>query len=215
MSGKKLVIVAAVLGVVSFAVSFVLTQMFGPDPVLESTAVQTTAEQAKTMALSGLESMQLTVRESKLENLINELNRQKKELSRRSRALDDRERQINVAAGQLAEAARELESMRLQLAAPLVRLKSLKKSLDETRLIITREERVNLQGIAKTYEAMNTESSGKVIEAMCKGNQIRDAAKILQFMTDRGRAKLLSSLTDQALTAQLFDMMKKIRQEEG
>ena len=214
MSGKKMVIVAGVLGVVSFGGAFVLTQMFRPAPAPDAQG-PTTSQQAANLALSGLESMQMSVRESKLENLTSELNRQKMDLSKRSRQLDNRERQIKVAAGQLAEAARDLESMRLQLAAPLVRLKSLKESLEQTRLTISREETTNLKGIAKTYEQMSTESSSKVIEAMCTGNQIRDAAKILQFMSDRGRAKLLSSLSDQSLTARLFDMMKTIRQEEG
>ena len=101
------------------------------------------------------------------------------------------------------------------MAAPLVRLKGLKKSLEQRRLIIAREETENRSRIAKTYEQMTTDSGSKVIEAMCKGSQIKDAAKILQFMSDRSRAKLLSSLSDQTLTAKLFDMMKTIRQEEG
>ena len=215
MGGKKLMIVMGVLGVVTFAAAFVLTQMLRPAAEPEISPREASREEARRMAVTGLESMQLGLRESKLENLINDLNRQKTELRLRNRAMDERERRIKLASGQLAEASRELESMRLQLAAPLVRLKGLKKSLEATRLIITREETVNLKGIAKTYEAMATDSSSKAFEAMCKGNQMKDAAKILQFMSDRGRAKLLSSMPDQALTAQLLDMMKTIRQEEG
>lgn len=210
MSGKKLMIVVVALGLVSFAGAFVMTQMFQPEANLAMSPEELRRGQEEKTTVAGIEAMKMGDN-AQLENLIKEVENEKVRLARRGRDLDAREQGIQIAAGKLQEAARELESMRLGLAAPLVKLKGAKKALEETRVKIKLEEVANLKNIAKTVEAMDTESGGKLIEGMWKSQQ-DDAAKCVYYMTERGRAKLLSSMSP-ALVAELFKEMKKIQQE--
>jgi len=214
MSGKKLIIIVAVLALASFGGTFVMTQMLQPkvEPVMTPEKLKR-AEQDKT-TLAGIEKTAMGDR-VQLGSLIEEVKRLKVKLTRETQALAEREKRIQISAGQLQEAARELESMRLQLAAPLVKLKGLKQELEETRLKITLEETANLKNNAKTLEQMKSDKASKMLEDMCKGSQMEDAARLLHFTNDRTKGDLLSNITDTTVTAKLFDMLKKIRQEEG
>ena len=215
MRGKKLLIVMIALGLVSFGGAFVLTQMLqGPPETAGSAETGGSAEDDSALA-GGADREQLSGREVDLEKLIDDLQREKEELDQRLRALDEREQRITIAADQIKKASLELESMRVQLAAPLVRLKGLIQNLEDTRVLIPKEQVARLQDNAKTLAAMTAERSAGIITSMCAGERMDDAARVLWFVPDRDRAKLLGAMTDEKVTADLLDIVKKIRQEEG
>jgi len=216
MSGKKLMIMVVALGVVSFAGTFVMTQMFQPAVNFAMSPEKLSQEEKEKTTLAGIEAMNIGDN-VQLDNLMQEVERERDQLTLRERDMDDREQRIQMALEQLQEKTRELESMRLQLAGPLVKLKGLKRDLEQTRLKIAMEEELNLKNNAKTIEQMDPEAGSKLIEEMCdvEKGQIDDAAKYLHYMSDRGKAKLLSNITNPDVTVELLKRMKTIQQEEG
>jgi len=215
MSGKKLLVIMGVLGLVSFATAFVLTQMFRTAPEVRKTEEMIRQEQADRAALAGVETLKLGPREIELEKLIKELKRKRAELHQRTRNLEQREKRIQVAINQLKAEAAELETLRVQLAAPLVRLNELKQGIDKTRVMIAQSEDAKLKALAKTFAAMPPESSGGIITSMCADERIDHAAKIVWYMNDRDRAKLLAAITDAKVTGMLLERFTKIQQEKG
>lgn len=214
MSGKKLIIVMAVLGVVSFAGTFVLSRWLGGSNSPSDSnknAKELEEQNPETQALAKIEA--LTPKGQQLEQLIKEIRKKTLDVRRKSRELNEREKHIRIAREQLNKDAKDLESLRVQLAAPLLRLKEMMEELKRTRVNITKLETASLKRIAKVYEKMDTEKSGKQLMGMCANNQMDDAAKILHFMSTKGKAKVLAEITDTKLATQLVNKMKKVREE--
>jgi len=59
---------------------------------------------------------------------------------------------------------------------------------------------------------MDAAKGGALLAMMCDNGQTDDAVKILTFMTERTRAKLLEGMPDPAKAAELTNMMKRIKQ---
>ena len=214
MTGKKWLIVMVVLGLASFGGALVLTRMFSQSPELAKTEEMIRREEVEKKAQAGADLLKLAPREVDLEKLISDLRRKKRGLAQRLRALDEREKQVKIAADQLKTASLELENMRVQLAAPLVRLKGLIQSLEDTHVRIEQEEGEKLQAIAKTLASVAAERSSRIIVAMCAAGRVSDAAKILSNIPVRQRAKLLDSVTDESVTTRLLDELRTIEQAQ-
>ena len=215
MRGKKLLVIVIVLGLVSFGAAFVLTQMFQGSPEVAKTEEMIRREKAEATALAGAELLNFAPRELELHKLIKDLRRKHDAHAERVLELDRREAQIKMAVTELKTDASTLETLRVELAAPLVRLKEMKQAIDKTRVVIRQEEDVKLKSLAKTFAAMVPERSGEIITSMCADERIDHAAKIVWYMADRDRAKLLAAITDAKVTAKLLDRFTKIRQEKG
>lgn len=215
MSGKKMLIIMVVLGLVAFSGAFVLTRVFQESPETPESGKTGGGAESESTPLAGAETVMLSPREVALEKLISDLQHEKQQLDQRLRALNERKQRIAIAADQIKTASLELESMRVQLAAPLIPLKGLIQNLEATRILIRKEQVARLEDNAKTLAAMTADKSAGIVTSMCAGERMDDAARVVWFMPDRDRAKMLGAMPDDKVVAELLDRVKKIRQEEG
>ena len=211
MSRKKLIIAVSVLAIASFTVAFLVTSMMSESGAPAPAASGDEKDNAQTAALAKAEH--LLPRGQQLEDLIRTVGQKIAEVDRRDRQLDEREKRLAVAQEALRKDAQALDSMRVQLASPLLRLKEMKAEIDNSRVIIRKTEAVNLKRMAKVYEKMPSEEGGKILAGMCRNNQIDDAAKILHLMSEKGAAKIFSAIPDEKINSELFNKLKAMSTE--
>jgi flagellar motility protein MotE (MotC chaperone) len=233
---KKLIILAAV-GVVSFAGAFVfawLTHSSAANPpetsvqppVADGRSERETAPPEPALADggdAGSGSMGKAMTEQQLKNLIQDIREKMREYDNRLQALTVRERRFEMAQDVLKEDIDKLNNLRIELASTVASLKSERDRLLKSRLEIDQAERVNLVSIAATYDKMEASSAGKIIANMCaaggdetqsgkKDGSFDDAVKILHYMTERTKAKVLAELavSEPALAAAFSQRLKQI-----
>jgi flagellar motility protein MotE (MotC chaperone) len=238
---KKYIIIAAAGGLASFAGAFTTVWLTGrsaaPVPVVE-TAKQTDANsqgqprQAGADADSGEAVSQTTgdneqetakgLDEKQLKGLVFEVREKIREYEGKSKELDVREARLQITQETLKKDIEELNRLRVELASLVANLKEQKSRLMETRAVIAQSEKTNLTSIAATYDKMDATSASKIISSMCAkqmesgkmqlGGPIDDATKILYYMTDRTKGKLLAEMvtSEPKLAAVLCQRLKQI-----
>jgi len=211
----KMIIIMAVLSVVSFAGAFFLTQWLGgsPPPPPQEAGAPVSPQEAE---LAKIEK--LTPKEHQLEELIREVRAKLEELRRRERELDERARRVRIAEEMVNQTAKDAQNLSTKLTASVMPLQEAVKKLEQTRVVIEREEMANLKRQAKYYEGMKPVEGAKVLQEMCRGKQFDDAVKILTCMKPKSVSKLLENLTDRALPARILERMKRLRikgEQEG
>ena len=238
---KKLIIITAAAGLVSFAGAFVFTwltnspqaslpdEMEQPEldgdksgpglPQLQTGAIRTVA------AASGPMTKAMT--EQQLRNLVQDVQGKMQEYNNRLQALAVRERRLQVTQDVLKEDIESLNSLRVELASTITNLKSERDKLLKSRLEIDRTEKDNLVLIAATYDKMDVTGASKIMTNLCAaqnsgemqsveagnaGKSFDDAVKILYYMTERTKAKLLAEVaaSEPALAATLCQRLKQI-----
>ncbi|MHC4508522.1 MAG: hypothetical protein ACYTAO_06115 [Planctomycetota bacterium] len=235
---KKLIIMTAV-GVVSFAGAFVFAWLTHPSPESHSdtsglSAAAGQSEQGIPLSEptlagaidAGSGSMKKTMTEQQLKNLIQDIREKMREYDNRRQALTVREGRLQMAQEVLKEDIDKLNNLQVELASTVASLKSERDKLFKSRLEIDRAERVNLVSIAATYDKMEASSAGKILTNMCAvgGEEAQsseasrgygsfdDAVKILHYMTERTKAKVLAELAvaEPALASALCRRLKQI-----
>lgn len=236
---KKLIIMAAA-GVVSFAGAFVFawlthpsaqrhSDVSGPSAAADGQAEQqrSLSEQTPTAAVdAGSGTGGKTMTEQQLKNLVQDIREKMREYDNRLQALTVREGRLQMAQDVLKEDIGKLNDLRVELASTVVNLKSERDRLLKSRLEIDRAERVNLASIAATYDMMDAASAGKILTSMCavgaektqssegRGGygSFDDAVKILHYMAERPKAKVLAELAvaEPALASALCQRLKQI-----
>lgn len=237
---KKVIIMTAAAAVVSFAGAFVFAWLSNPAPVGDPNGTAKPANVAVNAPLvPGTEqttmlrrsasagSMQKTLTEQQLKSLVQDIRQKMREYEDRLQAIGMRERRLQVAQNVLKEDIENLENLRIEVASAITTLKSERDMLLKSRLEIDQEEKANLVNIAATYDRMDVAGAGKILVSMCKpagGEQqdglgtgdkkdgYDDAVKILHYMTERTKGKLLAELaaTEPALAAGLCQRLKQI-----
>ncbi len=127
----------------------------------------------------------------------------------------------------LKQDIQKLKDLRVELATIIADIKSERDKLLKSRLEIDQTEKDNLVLIAATYDKMDSSSASKIVLSMCSSqtqpgeidNQssgFDEAVKILYYMTDRTKAKLLAELTtaEPRLAAFLTQKLKRIVEGE-
>ncbi|MBW3019626.1 hypothetical protein KY329_05610 [Candidatus Woesearchaeota archaeon] len=230
-----------VVGLVSFAGAFVVAWLNSPLPTADPNTSQVPALagdksetglmniQTGTLGLldktSG--SMKKAMTEQQLKNLVQEVREKMREYDNRLQAIAVQEQRLQVAQNVLKEDIENLNNLRIELASTVANLKNERDKLLKSRLEITQTEQANLVTIAATYDKMDSSSASKILTSMCKaasttekeGSEIGksissfdDAVKILHYMTERPKAKLLAELatSEPALAAVLSQRLKQI-----
>ena len=91
----------------------------------------------------------------------------------------------------------------------------------KTRVDIDKAEKDNLVSIAATYDKMDPISAGKILSTMCTkqsadvgegSSGFYDAVKILHYMTERTKAKVLAELvtSEPQLASLLCQRLKRV-----
>ncbi len=237
---KKVIIITATAGLVSFAGAFAFTRLTRPAPAVQSseaaqpvTATDTqsgpkaqieppetepvTAGAVKT-DISGLKK---SMTEKQLKSLVYDVREKIREYDDKQQELQVREQRLQMAQETLKKDIEELNNLRVELASMVVSLKQQRDELLRSRVDVAEAEKANLMAIAGTYDKMDATSASKIIANMCNGqvqnggyrnNGEQDAVKILHYMTDRTKAKLLAELVtaEPQLAAALCHRLKQI-----
>lgn len=234
---KKLIIITASAGLVSFAGAFALGWFTAPSPSgdpgeqiqPEIVSVGAVPEMprpvAGTAGVIGVASDndRKAMTEKQLKNLVFEVREKVQEYDDKLQNLTVREQRLQRTQDTLKEDIQNLDNLRIELATIVADIKNERDKLLKTRLEVAQTEKSNLVLIAATYDKMDASSASKILLSMCTSqtqpgkidSQSRgfdEAVKILYYMTERTTAKLLAELTtgEPRLAAFLTQRLKQI-----
>jgi flagellar motility protein MotE (MotC chaperone) len=233
---KKLIIITAFAGLVSFAGAFALgwftqtrsgqtdepghpavasvdTVQEVPRPIIETTgAIGTVSDNERKI-----------MTEKQLRNLVFEVREKVQEYNNKLQDLTLREQRLQRTQDTLKQDIQNLENLRIELATIVADIKSERDKLLKSRLEIDQTERENLVLLAATYDKMDSSSASKILVSLCtsqtqpgvidsQSSGFDEAVKILYYMTERTKAKLLAELTtaEPKLAAFLTQKLKRV-----
>jgi len=234
---KKLIIITAAAGLVSFAGAFVLGWLnkpplaSGPDesgqPTLAGGGAVPELPQPGAGVIgavgtaSDIEKKAMT--EKQLKNLVFEVREKVQEYNNKLLDLEVREQRLQMAQDTLKQDIENLNDLRIELATIVANLKDERDKLLKSTLEVAQTEKANLVLIAASYDKMDASSAGKIMISLCtsqtqpdkvdsQSSGFDEAVKILYYMTERTKAKLLAELTntEPRLAAFLTQRLKQI-----
>ena len=231
---KKHIIIALAGGFLSFAAAFIVVFLIGRSKQPIPPAAASTQQSAgNTQSMTTSESVSAGVQtlsesetakglsQKQLKSLIYEVREKIHEYEGKMKELEHREERLAVTQETLKKDIDEMNRLRVELSSMVANLKEQRSRLLATRAEITQSEKNNLMGIAATYDKMDPTSASKIISSMCEkqmetgriqGGTIDDAVKILFYMTERTKAKLLAEMvaSEPKLAALLCQRLKQI-----
>jgi hypothetical protein len=231
----------AAAGLVSFTSMFALawfTKKTPASPVDNSSQIPTTRPETDVPLPSKEDAITLlagtndkakktTMTEKQLKNLIYEVQDKIKEYNDELQALELREQRLQIAQDTIKKDLLNLNNLRIELASTVASLKEQRDKLLKSRIEIAQSEKANIIKIAATYDKMESASASKILTNLCKSetqnsvstknSNMNDAVKILYYMTDRTKAKLLADLvtSEPELAAVLCQKLKEITEKNG
>jgi hypothetical protein len=172
-------------------------------------------------------SMKKALTEQQLKNLVQDIREKMWEYNNKLQALEVRELRLQMAQDVLKKDIENLNTLQIELASTIASLKSERDKLLKSRIEIDQTERVNLVSLAASYDKMDATSASKILTNMCTkpetsqaqssevsgdSGSFDDAVKILHYMTERTKAKLLAELAtaEPTLAATLCQRLKQI-----
>ena len=239
---KKLIIITAAAGVVSFAGAFGLSRFMKPARQSESAQAGQSAGVGRPLGtmfaqqqgrpggagMQGSEPAaqpQQMLSERQLKSLVYEVRERIRQYNSKLNDLNVREQHFATAQETLRKDIDELDNLRIEVAAAVAKLKEQRDATAAGRTEIARNEKTNLVSIAATYDKMDSVSASKIMTNMCMtqmqkgqigGGSFDDAVKILHYMTERTKAKLLAELvtTEPKLAAVLCQRLKQVVEQQ-
>ena len=235
---KKHIIIAIAGGLLSFVAAFSVVWLVGrsgeptpsvavsPQPAAGATQPTSSTEPAPANMPTSDESETIKgLSQKQLKSLVYEVREKIQNYQGKMKELELREARLAVTQETLKKDIEELNQLRVELAALVANLKEQRSRLLESKAQITQSEKVNLTGIAATYDKMDPTSASKILSSMCakqmetgriQGGMIDDAVKILYYMTERTKAKLLAEMvtTEPKLAAVLCQRLKEIVEQK-
>ncbi len=218
---KKLIIITAAAGLVSFAGTFVLGWLTNPPSVSRPeepgqpalAGVETVPEfpQPEVGVISAVGTVsdreKKAMTEKQLKNLVFEVREKVQEYNDKLQGLGVREQRLQRAQDALKEDIKNLDNLRIELTSIVTSLKDERDKLLKSKLEVAQTEKDNLVLIAAFYDKMDAGSAGKILISMCmsqtqpgkvdvQSSGFDEAVKILYYMTERTKAKLLAELTN-------------------
>lgn len=231
---KKKIIIAAALALFSFTAAFLFAWLTAPAP-------QDPADQTDEQALLADYQADLrlpppkasaagptqtktrkTMTDKQLKSLIYEVREKILEYDDKLQTLEVREQRLQRAQEMLKEDINDLNNLRVELASVVAGLKEQQEILRQSRVRIAEAERSNLVSMAAAYDKMDPASAGQILTNMSRmqdgrlgGTNLDDAVKILHYMTERTKAKLLAELvnSEPKLAAVFCQKLKQIVEE--
>ncbi len=226
----KRVIIMAAAGLASFAAAFFAAKFtrttHGPaaEPNQAAVVAQVSDSKLPEAGTEGLGvagktdgEMRKNITEKQLKSLVYEVREKMREYDNKLQDVEQREQRLQSAQGMLKKDIEELNNLRTELASTVAAVKEQRDKLLKTRLDIAQVEKANLTTIAATYDKMDAASAGKILVSMCASqpqgaaNNADDAVKILYYMSERSKAKVLAELvtSEPKLAAFLCQRLKQ------
>jgi len=233
---KKLLIITAAAGLVSFLGAFGTAWLTKPAAVKGATPeeaasaagrvpppAKTTPAVLTTALAPGDDSANTrAMTEEQLKELIFQVREKIEEYNTKIQSLDKERQRLAIAQQTLQKDIAELNNLRVDLAATVANLRNERDMLQKTRVEVDQAERANLLAIAAAYDKMDPVRAGEILSNMAttqsesggaaRRTNIDDAVKILFFMQDRTKAKVLAELatSEPALAALLCQKLKQV-----
>ena len=235
---KRAIIIAAVAGLVSFAGAFV-TGWFTRPKAAAAGPVQTGVTDRNRPAAPGAPALLAanmtaaeeaagtrTLTEQQLKDLIVEVREKIQLYEHKLQDLEKEKERTQIAQQALKKDVDALNNLRVDLAASVASLKSERDALLKARTEIEQAEKTNLMAIASAYDKMEAARAAEILRTMAQGRiqdgvpakkaNADDAVKILHFMQERTKAKVLAELaaTDPSLAATLSQRLKQVTEKK-
>jgi len=189
----------------------------GQETLKEPNAIDATVVMAG-LGKSGGQSMRRILTEKQLKSLIYEVREKIREYDEKLKQLKGREQRLLATQQTIQQSLEELNNLRMELTSTIAKLKVERDKLEKRRIEISQAEKDNLLAIAATYDKMDPTSASKILANMSQGQGggVEDAVKILYFMSERSRAKLLAEMagTDPQVAAYFCQRLKQISEKE-
>lgn len=226
---KKIIIIMSGLGALGFGGMFALAWFTTPhakadlsSEVLAAALAQASADTAESEVRQVLDaaSPKLNITERQLRTLIQDVRDKISDYNEKFDDLESREKRLQIAKDTLRQDIQEMEQLRVELAAAISSLRDQQEKLLSTQVEIDKVEQENLVSIAAAYDKMDAQSAGIILMNMVKnqgsGNSADDAVKILYYMTERTKAKVLASVAEAepAVSAYFCQKLKKMVTKE-
>jgi hypothetical protein len=164
------------------------------------------------------DKMKTAMTEKQLKELIYEVREKIKEYDYKLQELGMREQKLQTTQETFKKDIKELDNLRIELASTVSSIKSEQDKLLKSRIEIANIEKSNLVSIAATYDKMDAAQAGKILSNMnqVKNNNADDAVKILYYMSERTKAKVLASIaeTEPEISASFCQKLKQISAKE-
>ncbi|NIP26614.1 MAG: hypothetical protein GWN67_19760 [Phycisphaerae bacterium] len=235
MSRKRIIMIAGV-GLISFAGAFVFAWLTKPASVSSGYGPNNSKVAAagfvdnpllpkpKVGTMSPEDSrIKNAIMEKRLKNLVFEVREKIREYDEKLQVLEIQGQRLQITRDALKKDIEVLNNLQIELASTVAGLKEQRNQLLKTRVDITKEEKANLVSIAATYDKMDAESAGKILTSMCAqkikssdtgeiNTGFNDAIKILHYMQERTKAKVLAELvsSEPQLASLLCQRLKQI-----
>jgi len=241
---KKVIIIAAMVGLASFAGAFATGWFTRPQaaagaPEPNQSAPEQTGETAAkgaapqvppptispTLAMPAeQDSSPRSMTEEQLQDLIIEIREKIQRYDQKTTELEKEKERLQIAQQTLKKDIETLNNLRVELAASVADVKSEREMLLKTRVEIATAEKANLLAIAAAYDKMDATGASQILTNMATGSSktgtaqaaaanLDDAVKILFFMQDRTKAKVLAEMATEepALAAMLSQKLKQVQ----
>ena len=236
---KRAIIIAVAAGLASFAGAFV-TGWFTRPKAAAAGPVQTGAADRTRTPAQGAPALLTptmpsaaedgtgtrTLTEQQLKELILEVREKIQQYDRKLQDLEKEKERMQIAQRALKKDIDTLNTLRVDLAASVASLKSERDALLKARTEIEQAEKTSLMAIAAAYDKMDPARAGEILKTMAQGRiqdgvpakkvNADDAVKILHFMQERTKAKVLAELagTDPSLAATLSQRLKQVTEKK-
>jgi peptidoglycan hydrolase CwlO-like protein len=226
---KKIIILTAAIGVAGFGAAFTMGWFTTPAASVAAPSSQATKTPGPT---SGTPQMlappsqtsetenPLAMTQEQLQELIGQVRETIQEYNTKLANLEKEKERFHIAQQTLKKDIETLNNMRTELATAVADLKNERDLLQKTRVHIEQAERTNLMAIATAYDKMDAARASEILISMVKGqsanggrgSSMEDAVKILHYMQERTKAKVLAELvtTEPALAALLCQKLKQV-----
>lgn len=232
---KKTLLITAAVGVLGFIGAFATGWLTRPGTAMGSsppadangTAPTQTAGIAPPQMLTASPAVadesasRRTLTEEQLKELIYEVREKIQEYNTKLSSLEKEKQRLLITQQTLKKDVDALNTLRVDLATTVASLKSERDMLLKARVEVDQAEKNNLLAIAAAYDKMDPIRASEILTNMAVGQStngsarnanIEDAVKILHFMQDRTKAKVLAELvdTEPSLAALLCQKLKQV-----
>ncbi len=239
---KKLVIIAIVAGLVNFTGAFALVWFTKQTPPTENNASDDSLNQQAFMQ-NGIDlnppqsksfmtdkigndyaSKKIVLKEKQFKDLIYEAREKIQEYNNKLNDFDLREQRLQITHNMVKKDVEKLNNLQIQLASTVVGLKEEREKLLNSQIEVVKNEKKNLVSIAAAYDKMDAASASKILINISRSpssnpnnnDNIDEAVKIVYYMTERTKAKLLAEMVnlEPRLAAELCQRLKQITEKE-
>ena len=238
MNTKRIVITAAA-GVVSFVGFFAVSWLTSPAPE-EATAAEGQPAAGAPSSKTGQSQPPVltstvgsaaevagarTMTEQQLKDLVFEVREKMQEYDRKLKSLEKEKDRLQMAQQSLRKDIETLNNLRTDISSAAATVKTERDMLLKTRVEVEQTEKANLTAIAAAYDKMDATRASEILRSMAVGQKqstpaarnasAEDAIKILHFMQDRTKAKVLAEMaaTEPTLAATLCQRLKQVTEK--